>query len=94
LFVLWTHILSFKCYKNSIFSSVSLFIPHDNDKEQAPGGGIKHHIVDSTIYTTYRIDLNTHNMTARDKINIHMHLFQNFCFQLGNCPLYVPNITS
>ena len=33
-------------------------------------------------------------MTARDKINIHMHLFQNFCFQLGNCPLYVPNITS
>jgi hypothetical protein len=47
LFVLWTHILSFKCYKYSIFSSVSLFIPHDNDKEQAPGGGIKHHIVDS-----------------------------------------------
>jgi hypothetical protein len=29
-----------------------------------------------------------------DKINIHMHLFPNFCFQLGNCPLYVPNITS
>jgi hypothetical protein len=44
---LWTHILSFKCYKYSIFSSVSLFIHHDNDKEQAPGGGIKHHIVDS-----------------------------------------------
>jgi hypothetical protein len=35
------------CIKSLFNKCLLLFIPQDNDKEQAPGGGIKHHIVDS-----------------------------------------------